>query len=460
MRRRLSNDGVSRRSFLKRCAVSAVAFGGITGAAQARAQVAPGSSSRPNIVMISTDTTRADHLSYHGYQRRTSPVLDALAKESVVFKNAISTSSWTLPAHASMFTGKFVTTHGARKDPEAETNLGQAITGIGLHGHKSRSVTKEEVLLAQHLKEAGYQTGGVVSGPWLKKVFGLHTGFDFYDDDEIYGLSPLQKRNATKVSTRAIEWIDEVHEQPFFLFLNYFDPHGPFALPDEYKDTFKNDGKGGGESIRQYDAEILYMDFEIGRVFDRLRELGVYDNTMVIIIGDHGEMFGEHGVHGHGQYLYQGTQHIPFLIRYPRGEYAARELEYFVQPTEVLPAIFKRLDLPIPEGVQGSHWDSMNHPILAEVYPHKQESRDGHWQSLYKDDWKFMLNSGGDHQLINLRLDPREENNLYSKNVEKAGSMMRELLDIMSRLPRPQGRPLELLIDQQTLEELESLGYL
>ena len=182
---------MDRRSFIKTGLQSSLAAGlWVAGGC-----ATPSRSSLPNILLITLDTTRYDRLSCHGYSLPTSPNLDALAAESVLYTRAYSTSSWTLPAHASLFTGKFVTSHGARKDPTGPLRLSSGIQGNkDWDNVRARGLSVEETTFAQILKRTGYDTGAVVAGPWMKKVFGLDRGFDQYDDD---GIKKIERTTRT-----------------------------------------------------------------------------------------------------------------------------------------------------------------------------------------------------------------------------------------------------------------------
>ncbi len=456
---RNTGEQVSRRTFIQRSvqtslAASLFANWGCTPSGPGETPSKP-----PNVLFISMDTTRADHMSCYGYARKTTPALDALAESSLFFKRAVSTSSWTLPAHASMFTGKFVTSHGARKYEEGAVTLDEALDSKGtFNRYRANTIRQDETLLAEILKGAGYETGAVIAGPWLKKVFGLHRGFDFHDDE----LEFTDKRIGMEVTGRGLRWLESVGEKPFFLFLNYFDPHTPYRLPNQFKPVFDGTPNPGLHEHDQiiYDHEILFMDWCIGILFDNMKKLGLFDNTLIVAIGDHGELFGDHGRIGHGQFLYQGDIHVPLMVRYPQGEIAPAVRDEFVQPIDLMPLILDRLNLPLPSGAQGSPLEMISHPILAEVYPLEADSPAGHWQALIDNGLKLLFNTKGSHELYDLIQDPREEHNLAASNPDKLHEMIAKLLTHLENLPRPEGSPAPIEIDDATLQELESMGYL
>jgi arylsulfatase A-like enzyme len=424
---------------------------------------------RPNIVLIVLDTTRADRLSCYGYDRPTTPNLDLLAAESILYTDAISSSSWTLPAHATLFTGKFVTSHGARFDPEGPLILADGIEGPDTwKQYRARGLAKDEMTLAGILKEAGYLTGAVVGGPWMKKVFGLHSGFDHYDDDEI---TSLPGRQADEITSRALKWVEETQDGPFFLFLNYFDPHTPYEIHEEFNHLFLPPGTdlSRREEIPEqerskvssglYDAEIRYMDHHIGVFLDGLKELDLYDGTWIIVTADHGELLGEHGMRGHGYWVTQEEIHVPLFAKYPGTEIAPARTDSRVQLTDIMPMILERLDIAKPRDIQGSSPSKIDHPILAEVYPLTYFFQAGHTQAIFDGNYKFVHNSKNNHQLFDLERDPREMDNLVARELDRARNMQSKLVAYLASLPKHAPPGEQQIVDKETQRALKSLGY-
>jgi len=425
----------------------------------------PRQGTRPNIILIVLDTTRVDRLGCYGYHRQTSPNLDKLAAESVIYTKAIATSSWTLPSHASLFTGKFTSSHGARYDPEGPLNIAEAIDGPkSWKKYCARGLAKDELTLAMILKDAGYATAGVVGGPWLKRVFGLDKGFDYYDDTEI---STLNGRLAQQVTEGAVNMIEKLNNKEFFLFLNYFDPHYPYTPPKKFASSFMpinldliDMKKPNIEEVNAlYDAEILYMDHYIGRLIKRLKKDDLYDNTLIIVAADHGELLGEHNLFHHGLYLSQQEIHIPFFLKYPKGEVSPDRNNLYVQLTDILPMICERLAIRAPENIQGAVPSQSQHPIISETYPLSFLTTDGHWRALFKDDFKFHWNSKAKHMLHNLKNDPAEDKNLRQIYYEKSEKMEKELNQYVVNLPKPGPPAPAKMLDKQTKDALKSLGY-
>lgn len=420
--------------------------------------------SHPNILLITLDTTRADRLGCYGYDRDTSPRIDALAEESVVHTRAVSTSSWTLPAHASLFTAKFPTSHGALYDPEGPLILTSAIEGpASWDRYRARGLAPDETTLARLLHDHGYRTGAIVGGPWMKRVFGLDAGFEHYDDD---GIDTVVGRLAQDLTDRAIEWITLHRQEPQFLFLNYYDPHGPYGPPEPFGSRYLDadlraaDPQDPDLVRAMYDAEIAYMDHHIGRLFDEIRKLGLWEDTWIVVTADHGELLGEHGRFGHGYYLTEPELHIPLIVKYPGPANGRTDEEARVQLTDILPMIATRLKLHVPVEVQGQVPPEVTHPIAAEVYPLPFTSPAGDWRAIYRGSFKFVWNSLGHHELFDLAADPAESANLIEQRPDLTEEMQAYLEQFFDELPPPPDLQVEeMTVDPDTIEALKGLGY-
>ncbi len=299
---------------------------------------------RLNVVIIGVDTLRADHLGCYGYHRKTSPNIDQLAADGVLFENCIAPSPWTLPSFATVFTSLYPSQHGARGSHKA---LG---TGFPT--------------LAEILKSQGYLTGAIVNAPYLKRSFKVDRGFDTYD------MPPRRGRNASGTTSHALAWIDSLPDKPFLLFVHYFDPHLPYAPPAPYDTLFDPGyhGKIGSrfqpkalprvrlQDIRKlltytdqdwrhiealYDGEVAFTDRAIGDLLSGLKERGLLDNTLIVFLSDHGEEFLEHGGFEHGHSLYGELLHVPLIFvlkgRIPRG----LRLRQQVRLLDILPTILE-----------------------------------------------------------------------------------------------------------------------
>lgn len=420
---------------------------------------------RPPIVLVTLDTTRADRLGCYGYARATSPNLDRLAAQSMLYTRAIATTSWTLPAHATLFTGKLAASHGAQYDLNGPLSLATVIEGPDeWREYRARPLPEGERTLAEVLREAGYLTAAVVAGPWMKRPFGLAQGFEHYDES---GITTTDGRRADSVTDAALSWLDTARERDVFLFLNYYDPHGPYDPPEPFASAFRPaaaprpEGVPAGDDLQAlYDAEILYMDHHLGRLVDGLRARGLFERAMIVVTADHGELLGEHGRLGHGQYLTQPELHIPLLVKLPRGESAPGRSDAPVQLTDVLPMVLARAGVTAPPGVQGGLPPRPGHPVVAEVAPLPFQSPDGGWRALFDGGSKFLWNSRGRHQLFDLDRDPAEEHDLASREQPRVARLAALVERYFASLPTPGAAGPARPLDEETRRALESLGYL
>jgi arylsulfatase A-like enzyme len=281
-----------------------------------------------NLLLISIDTLRADHLKCYGYNLDTSPHLDQLAKEGVLFEHATATASWTVPSHMSMFTSLYASAHGV------QSWTGQLREGIPT--------------LAQRLSESGFVTKAFVTKLVLSHEQGFNRGFQSYDDFSAGGaehpgdISNIIKRPGTdlgpKITKLGTEWLKEHSQEKFFLFLHYYDCHSPYMPPGSLANKFKAEyaergskitsppgtspGIQWGEQYRAaqmplYDGEIAFTDEYVGKILQALDDLRLSDKTLVIVLSDHGEAFFEHGQRMHGSSLYEEQIHVPLMMRLP-----------------------------------------------------------------------------------------------------------------------------------------------
>jgi arylsulfatase A-like enzyme len=212
--------------------------------------------------------------------------------------------------------------------------------------------------------------------------------------------------------------------------------------------------------VALYDAEILYMDHYLGTLVASLKRDKLYENTMIIVTADHGELFGEHGKHGHGRSLFQEEIHVPLIVKYPGTETAADRTDMPVQLNDIMAMILRRLGLPLPAGIQAGVPPQIGHPLLAEAYPLDVLSRDGHWRAFFEGDFKLLWNSKGNSLLFNLKNDPREEKNLLTRDPNRTKNMVSALNRYLAKLPTPGPTSAAGEIDKNTLNALKGLGYI
>lgn len=444
---------------------------------------------KPPIILITMDTTRADHLSCYGYTRETTPNIDALAQEALLFKNCISSASWTLPAHASLFTGRSPSEHGARN--------GYNDKPFGL-----APLSKEQVTLAETLRDDGYTTAAITGGPALDSGFGLNQGFDFYDDRLSSPLRPLAlfkvvsklhptlqvpraRSYAKEINQLVRPWLKRHYQEPFFLFINYFDPHRPYMPKAPYDTMF--DGKKDGIEVNfedilamrsslkedekrhllsQYDGEIASLDNHIGILFEDLKSLDLYEESLIIITSDHGESFGEHNLMEHGNSLYEDQLWVPLIIKYPASMAKRGTVEQRVQSLDIMAEILTVLNLPMPKAIGALPFDGQRREVWAENFRDQSaivlspERFDKDLKTLYMDDFKYIWASNGEEELYSLRDDPQESRNLKEVHLERTRIMRQKMKEWMSSLNHRDGEPNPLNLDEDTEAMLRSLGYI
>ena len=284
------------------------------------------------------DTLRADHLGFYGYGRDTSPNLDAFARENIAFKYAFTAVPWTPPSVATMFTGLYPASHGhvpPNSAPDARVN--------------AKRLSPELVTLAEILSGHGYRTAAVSPNPWITPTFGFHQGFESFQY--------LDRRPAGEIVSAGIDLVERFtrRREPFFVYLHFLDPHTPYTPPNPYVEMFPGRPeteipyrRGMHRLMRRYDAEIRYLDDELGRFFSFLKRKGLYDRALIVVIADHGEQFREHGGIQHGNSLFNEEVRVPFFIRDPRSRRRAEVVETVVSTVDLFPTILGQLDIAPP----------------------------------------------------------------------------------------------------------------
>jgi arylsulfatase A-like enzyme len=308
-----------------------------------------GSSRGTNVLIVAIDTLRADHLGCYGYPRPTSPRIDALSREAVVFRTAVSQSPWTLPAFASMFTGLTPSRHRAGEG-HFSANAVQMSGGVS-------SLATDHETLATVLKRAGYRTGSFVSNAYVSAAVGLARGFDDH-------LCADDSRGAVEA---ALAWLETHHDGKFFLFLHLIDPHSPYTPPPEYAALFDSKpftparpgmpAMDPAEARRRvfvdrYDGEVRTADAFTGRALDALDRLGLTEQTLIVVTADHGEELYDHGRTGHGYALFDEQLLVPLIIRFPGGT-PRREIGRQVRTMDLFPTLLDALGIDAPPGIDG-----------------------------------------------------------------------------------------------------------
>lgn len=390
------------------------------------------------VLLISIDTCRADHLGCYGYPGGTTPNLDALAGESLLFTRAVSPVPLTFPSHCSMLTGTYPIYHGVHDN---------------LHYRLSDSLTT----LAECFRDAGYRTGAIVGSIVLDSQFNLDQGFETYDDSYPVSTDPreLSERRAGEVSDLAVRWLEAHPKEPFFLFLHYYDPHEQYDPPEPFASTFAGD---------PYAGEIAYTDSCIGRVIEALKRLHLYDSTTLVVTADHGEALGEHGEPTHDFFIYQSTLRVPLLLKRTGSGQAARR-DDAVSLIDIAPTLLRLSGLPVPPEMGGRDLTA----------PPAKDEGEGNGRVLYcgsllptiygcnpllgvvAGGWKYILTTRP--ELYDLDTDPNEQVDRIEDEPRRAAILRGELENLVGAQLRTAGEEGRITPDAQTREAIQSLGY-
>lgn len=288
---------------------------------------------QPDIIVLLLDTTRADHLGAYGYARDTSPCMDRFARENTLYANAYSTAPWTPPSVATIFTGLYPSSHEIYP---TEGCLGRRQTG----GLEFPRIPWQLPTMARLLRDNGYDTAAVTPNHWIGKEMGFHHGFDSF----VFRKNAIAE-TVNEEAIAALERLASVERRsPFFLYLHYFDPHWTYNPPRPYLAMFDErmpeDGysEKARRSINGYDAELRYMDDYIQKLFVYLQSKDLYDSSMIVLVGDHGEQFEEHGQLGHGYQLFNEELRVPLIVKFP-GHNPPRRVDTVVSTVDLLPTV-------------------------------------------------------------------------------------------------------------------------
>jgi len=396
---------------------------------------------KPNVILITIDTVRADRLGCYGAKNIQTPTIDALGRDGVVFERAISQVPLTWPSHAAILTGLYPFQNGV-----------QDFTGQPLEA-RFRSV-------AQAFKQQGYVTAAVVSAFVLDRSWGLARGFDFYDD----AFSPeaflhrdlgLVDRRAGESVTRAMAWLKKNPRRPFFFWLHLYDPHSPYDPPEPFRSEYKN---------HPYDGEIAYADHELGRLISWLKQSGLYNQSLIVFLSDHGESLGEHGEHEHGFFVYNATVHIPLIVKPPaesgiRTGRVSRPVETVaVAPTlldvaGIHDAIEKQFSA---RGLFGATADTLGESYSETFYPFSSFG----WSPLHAlETNRYHYVDAPDPELYDVLADPEEKINLASEQTATVAVLKDKLKTRLQNRPFTPTQASSSELSPDALEKLRALGY-
>ena len=400
---------------------------------------------RPNVILITIDTVRADHLGCYGAKDVQTPTLDGLARDGLVFEHAISQVPLTWPSHAVILTGLYPFQNGV-----------QDFTGQPL-APRFRSV-------AQSFKQQGYATGAVVSAFVLERSWGLARGFDFYDDafapEAFVGRDlGLVDRRAGESVTRALAWLKKNPRRPFFFWLHLYDPHSPYDPPEPYRTQYRG---------HLYDGEIAYADHELGRLITWLKLNQLYDSSLIAFLSDHGESLGEHGEHEHGFFVYNATVHVPLIVKPPVGSgFRPARVPRPVETVAVAPTLvgLARIHDEIEKqfqshGLLGANTEAENEGYSETFYPFSSFG----WSPLHAlETSRYHYIDAPEPELYDLTADPEEKSNVAAQQTATVAVLKEKLQTRLQNHPftpaqvggQDGGSPLS----PDALEKLRALGY-
>ena len=401
---------------------------------------------KPNVIIIVMDTVTVKHLSVYGFEKNdTTPNLKDFAAHATKYSRAYSTSAWTPPSHGSLFTGLYPTTSGVHRDKNGNT----ATAGREFVINR---VPESAYILPEVLKDNGYVTAGFTANGALIERNGFTQGYDTYFDPFALNDAKTLKPDADQANKHIIEWLENVRQRPFFLFANYMDAHTPRVLRPEL---------GMGNS--RYCQAIRFIDIAIGQVFEKLKEMDEYDNSMIFIISDHGEHFGEKGYIGHGKTLYEPLVHVPMLVKMPNQK-REKTKNKLVSLVDILPTILHELAIDAPIPVQGQHIEKPRQSVFFEVTV-EQDKRGRHtgeyhyMRGLILDKMKLIETEDG-IEVYDLEADPEEKTNLYVSDSEILKPLLAELDKYDQSLFKLENSEEQRQLSEEIEESLRALGYI
>ncbi len=405
-----------------------------------------------NVLIVTLDTTRADHLACYGREDIKTPNFDRLAAEGLLFEQAMTTAPITLPSHSTIFTGRYPLAHGVRDN--------------GLF-----TLPESEVTIAERFRDLGYATGAVVASYPVTREFGIAQGFDFFDDHITVGLENFRgertepqrgvyfdERSADQVNDAVLPWLREHADEPFMAWIHYWDAHQPLIPPSPFDQLYAYD---------LYLGEIAYVDQSFGKVLDFLEEAGIADRTLVVVVGDHGEGRKEHREDSHSMLVYNSTLHVPLIMKIP-GIEGGRRLKSRVGTVDIVPTILEFFEQPIDDQIHGRS--------LADWIRSGEEERDsrglyyaetlsprfshgwGEMRALFDGSSKYI--HGPRPELFDLEADPRELNDLAPSQHEEAAEMKAALAAFIERRASSSSADAVQSVDAETRQRLAALGYL
>jgi arylsulfatase A-like enzyme/Flp pilus assembly protein TadD len=401
---------------------------------------------RPQVILITIDTLRPDRLGCYGNRRVPTSTADQLARDGVVFLNAIAQVPLTLPSHVVILTGTYPMWNHVRD--LATTGLAEGIP-----------------TLAELFRKNGYVTAAFVSSFVLNSMWGLNRGFDVYDDSIFpkpgkEAPNAALERRASETIDRCLHWLQEQGARPFFLWVHLYDPHAPYNPPEPFKSRFRSD---------PYDGEVAYADQQLGRLVGFLQAHDFYSGSLILLTSDHGEGLGEHGEQQHGLFVYNSTVHVPLIIKPPTGfEKARPTVAQVVNSVDIAPTLAQFCNFP------SADFSSFQGRSLLPLVQSREAGvpRDGYSESIYPRSsfgWhslhaieteRYHFIDAPQEELYDLERDPGETRNLLGVKASVAAPLREKLRSFETRYERAEmTKDSEPSVDLEKLRELRSLGY-
>ncbi|MFZ3263420.1 MAG: sulfatase-like hydrolase/transferase [Terriglobales bacterium] len=408
-----------------------------------------------NVVLITIDTLRADHVGCYGYKQIKTPNIDGLAADGTRFERAFAVVPVTLPSHTTMLTGTYPMLSG-------------------MHDFSVNKLSPTQPTLASVLKQAGYATGAVIAAAVLDSRFGLNNGFDFYYDH--FDFSRLDEKNleemerpGNEVADVSLDWLGKTwlgkttlgknSQQKFFLWMHLYDPHFPYNPPEPYKHEYAD---------RPYDGAIAFADAQVGRLVRYLKEKGIYENTVIVLAGDHGESLGEHGEKTHGFFIYNATMHVPLIIRVP-GSPGEQTVADPVSLVDLMPTVLGAVGVEVPADVQGKSLLAQVRGSNAETAAERDRNLYGetylprihfNWSELRgAENTRYHFIDAPKPELYDLAKDPGEKHNLLGEKKAVAEEMRAKLAAMIRDYSAGKELAEKTGLDPALMERLKSLGY-
>lgn len=391
-----------------------------------------------NVILISIDTCRADHLGCYGYKLNTTPNIDNFARQACQFSNTITPVPVTLPAHSTMLTGTIPPYHG-------------------VHNNINFRLGESNLTLAEILQEAGFATAAFVGSMVLDSERGLDQGFETYDDNFKEPINSVLgvERRAGEVSSEALQWLRQNKKKRFFMFLHYYDPHTKYDPPEPFATKFTDN---------LYAGEIAYSDHCIGQVLAELKKLGLYDSSLIIITADHGEMLGEHGEKDHTYFIYNSAIKVPLLFKLP-GQTKHITIDQIAGLVDIVPTVCGLLDIKIPADIHGQDLS----PYLSKTstsMPDRKLYCESLTPSRYNANgllgivtqhWKYIQTTRPElYDFIN---DPNESHNLINEQYHRGRIFEDNLKQILKKAVRTDKIDNQMKLNEAALKKLRGLGY-